>query len=59
MGQDPLAVVDAPLRMDGVSGLRVIDCSIMPTLVSAYTNAATMALAWGSAQLIEEDFAAY
>jgi choline dehydrogenase-like flavoprotein len=57
MGSDPLAVVDARLRVHGVSGLRVIDCSIMPTLVSAHTNAATMAIAWRGAQLIEEDVA--
>ena len=58
MGSDPLAVVDARLRVHGVTGLRVIDCSIMPTLVSAHTNAATMALAWRGAQLVEEDLAA-
>lgn len=57
MGQDGMAVVDARLRVRGVTGLRVIDCSIMPTLVSAHTNAATMALAWRGAQLVEEDWA--
>ena len=36
---DPLAVVDAELRVHGVAGLRVVDCSIMPTLVSGNTNA--------------------
>ena len=55
MGHDPMAVVDARLRVHGVSGLRVIDCSIMPTLVSAHTNAATMALAWRGAQLVRQD----
>ncbi|MFZ5492632.1 MAG: GMC family oxidoreductase [Pseudomonadota bacterium] len=58
MGHDPLAVVDARLRVHGTEGLRVVDCSIMPTLVSAHTNAATMALAWRGAQLIEQDLAA-
>ncbi|MDF1818966.1 MAG: GMC family oxidoreductase N-terminal domain-containing protein [Immundisolibacteraceae bacterium] len=58
MGSDEMAVVDARLKVHGVKGLRVIDCSVMPTLVSAHTNAATMALAWRGAQLIEEDWAA-
>lgn len=57
MGSDPLAVVDARLRVRGVSGLRVIDCAIMPTLVSVHTNAATMAIAWRGAQVIEEELA--
>ena len=57
MGADAMAVVDARLRVRGVTGLRVIDCSIMPTLVSAHTNAATMAIAWRGAQLIEQDMA--
>ncbi|MCB0030023.1 MAG: hypothetical protein KDE28_19055, partial [Anaerolineales bacterium] len=35
MGQDPQAVVDAELRVHGVMGLRVIDASIMPTIVNA------------------------
>lgn len=58
MGSDEMAVVDERLRVHGIRGLRVIDCSIMPTLVSAHTNAATMALAWRGAQLIEEDWPA-
>ncbi|MEL0083495.1 MAG: GMC oxidoreductase, partial [Gammaproteobacteria bacterium] len=56
MGVDEMAVVDPRLKVHGIEGLRVIDCSIMPTLVSAHTNAATMALAWRGAQLIEEDW---
>jgi len=56
MGNDAMAVVDDRLRVHGIQGLRVIDCSIMPTLVSAHTNAATMALAWRGAELIEEDW---
>ena len=39
MGNDPLAVVDNELRVHGISGLRVADASIMPTLTSGNTNA--------------------
>ena len=52
MGQDSLAVVDPMLRVRGVSGLRVVDCSIMPTLVSGNTNGPVMAIAWRAADLI-------
>lgn len=56
MGSDDGAVVDPRLRVRGVKGLRVIDASVMPTLVSAHPHAATMAIAWRGAQLIEEDW---
>ena len=39
MGSDPLAVVDNELRVHGISGLRIADASIMPTLTSGNTNA--------------------
>ena len=42
MGSDPLAVVDAELRVHGIGSLRVADASIMPTVVSGNTNAATI-----------------
>ncbi len=42
---DPMSVVDATLRVLGVQGVRVIDASVMPNIVSANTNAPTMALA--------------
>ncbi|MCP4381734.1 MAG: NAD(P)-binding protein [Hyphomicrobiales bacterium] len=43
--EDPAAVVDVRLRVRGVDGLRVIDASVMPKLVTANTNAPTMAIA--------------
>lgn len=55
MGQDAMAVLDPRLRVRGVSGLRVIDASAMPTLVSGNSNAATMAIGWRGADLILED----
>jgi choline dehydrogenase len=55
MGADSLAVVDARLRVHGVAGLRVIDCSAMPTLVSGNTNAPAVMMAEKAADLIRED----
>jgi choline dehydrogenase-like flavoprotein len=42
MGADPLSVADAELRVHRIGGLRVADASIMPTVVSGNTNAATI-----------------
>ena len=55
MGADPMAVVDARLRVHGVQGLRVIDCSAMPTLVSGNTNAPAVMMAEKAVDLIRED----
>lgn len=52
MGTDSQAVVDETLRVKGVSGLRVIDASVMPKIVSGNTNAPTMMIAEKAAELI-------
>jgi choline dehydrogenase len=57
MGRDEQSVVDERTRVRGVHGLRVVDCSIMPGLISGNTNGPAMATGWRAAELILEDVA--
>jgi choline dehydrogenase len=53
MGTDPMAVVDAQLRVHGVQRLRVVDASIMPTITTGNTNAPTIMIREKAADLIK------
>lgn len=52
VGGDRSAVVDAELRVRGVEGLRVVDASVMPTLIGGNTQAPTMMIAEKAADLL-------
>ncbi|MBX9832458.1 MAG: glucose-methanol-choline oxidoreductase, partial [Burkholderiaceae bacterium] len=55
MGPGPMDVVDAQLRVRGVSGLRVVDASVMPRIVSGNTNAPTVMIAEKAVDLLRAE----
>ena len=55
MGPGPLDVVDSQLRVHGLAGLRVVDASVMPRIVSGNTNAPTVMIAEKASELIRAD----
>ncbi|MBE0384499.1 hypothetical protein PCARR_b0484 [Pseudoalteromonas carrageenovora IAM 12662] len=54
MGQDEMAVVNTNLQVHGVSKLRVVDASIMPTIITGNTNAPVIAIAEKASDLIKQ-----
>ncbi|RZI96563.1 MAG: glucose-methanol-choline oxidoreductase, partial [Variovorax sp.] len=55
MGTDAMAVVDPQLRVHGIAGLRVVDASVMPTLIGGNTNAPTIMIAERAAEWMRQD----
>jgi choline dehydrogenase-like flavoprotein len=55
MGPSDEDVVDSQLRVRGVDGLRIVDCSVLPTMLAGILNGPIMAMAWRAADFILDD----